>query len=125
MVPEELRADLVRMEKRGYDDIHEYVTSQITLPREEAMRKRGLKYPLNAVREEEVPVPDSDELDSLIRQGGRFQRPGGGGKGPMTGAFTGDCHWEKGPPQRRVREEEGRYFQGRLAPVWLRTETLC
>ena len=77
MVPEEIRVDLVRMEKRGYENIHEYVTTQIPLRREEAMRKKGQKYMLNAVREEEPPAPPphAGEMDSLLRNGGRGQRP--------------------------------------------------
>ena len=42
LVPEELRNDLVRMEKRGFEAIQEYVMTQIPLRREETMRKKGL-----------------------------------------------------------------------------------
>ena len=49
MLPEELRVDLVRLEKRTYEDIHNYVTSQIPQRKEEEMRKRGKTMPLNAL----------------------------------------------------------------------------
>ena len=104
MVPEDLRNDLIKMEKRGFQSIYDYVTTQVPLRREEDMRKRGKKYPLNSVTDDQAaqaptqPTPSqgSDELNSLIRNGGRV----GGGQAQkpslgLTGAFSGDCHYCK------------------------------
>ena len=45
MEPEDLRNDLIKMEKRGFQTIYDYVTTQVPLRREEDMRKRGKTYP--------------------------------------------------------------------------------
>ena len=93
-----MRDDLVRMEKRGFDDIYAYVMTQIPLRREEAMRKKGQGFPLNAVNEQEPIVPPTaGELDSLIRTGGSWKRPAPDAPrtGGLAGAFSGDCHYCK------------------------------
>ena len=41
MLPVDLVADVVKLEKRGYDQIYEYATTQIPLRMEEEMRRKG------------------------------------------------------------------------------------
>ena len=70
MMPEDLRHDIMKLEKRTYDSIHGYVLNQIPLRMEEELRKKGKQLPLCHVDQRpdasDVPVPEVPELDPTI-----------------------------------------------------------
>ena len=119
MVPDALREDIVRLEKRGYENIHNYITSQIPIRTDEEARKpRGRGGGLYNVEESQVPPPPQAPVGEDAARPGKGWGPDeaaysmqkgsqkGSGKLSLTGAFTGECHYCKQKGHRRSECEK-------------------
>ena len=107
-----MQRDFVRLEKRGYENIYNYVTSQAPLRKEEEMRRTGKMMPINSVANRQEPTDaleraiqvlqdqgqeGCDELMSMLRNARRPQSGSGPGKGPSNqqNPLDGDCFYCK------------------------------
>ena len=142
MMTHEMQRDLVRLEKKGYDNIFQYVTSQAPLRRDEEMRRKGHAMPVHAVADKEIEPVDTLEraIEVLNEQGfeGNGLRPQGGApmKGPMSSpsammaiAFIAN---KKGIARRIARNlqpsrfaESGRWLDRSLCRGLNRAKTLA
>ena len=102
LLPGDLQGDIVRLEKRGYDNIREYAMAQAPLRKEAEMRRKGQTMQINGLQDgaQESPKIDDvlkalqqtegldmtgEEILSLLRAKGR-----GKGKGPPSGSAKGE-----------------------------------
>ena len=127
MLPTELQNDIVRLEKRTYDEIHHYATTQAPIRKDEDMKRKGQSMPINGVSEKDEEAVNkaikllqsevgiegsSEEIMSLLRKKGA-----GGGKG--AGTFDGDCFYckQKGHRMNACEKATADKARGVWAPV--------
>ena len=138
MMPTDLQSDMIRLEKKKYDDVYGYAVSQAPIRRDEEMRKRGQRMPISALDKKSGDQVDSEALERAIQvlrgQGvegsseeilSMLRRPGagrGGATAPARGgaatgkAFDGECFYCK---ERGHRKQDcSKLTADRAKGVW-------
>lgn len=133
LLPDDLQSNIVRLEKRGYDNIREYAMAQAPLRKEAEMRRKGQTMQINGLQEgaQEPPKIDDvlkalqltegldmtgEEMLSLLRTKGRGKGKGAPGGTAKGGAFVGDCYYCKQPGHRQNACEK--YTRDKQKGVW-------
>ena len=101
MLPADLQSDVVKLEKRTYEEIHHYATTQAPIRKEEDMKRKGQTMPINGVNEKDDMMAFDNAIQMLQKEMGiegtseeimSILRAKGAGKGDRGGGiFNGDC----------------------------------